>query len=389
VLFVAKSQHNRPFFANFTHNTLPNLQLIGNFASCFEIYLFIYNLKMRITVEQLAALVGGTVDGDNNAIIHNYSKIEEATSGCLTFLANPKYTHYIYTTQATAVLVRRDFKPEHHVSATLIRVDDPYETLAQLLNHVSSMQPSKQGIEQPCYLASEVPGDAYVGAFAYVGKNVTVGKNVKIYPQVFVGDNVTLGDDVTLYPGVKIYHGCKIGNRCIIQAGAVIGGDGFGFAPREDGTYEKIAQVGIVVLEDDVEIGANTTIDRATMGATVVKRGTKLDNLIQVAHNVEIGENNVMAAQVGIAGSTKIGNHNMVGGQVGFAGHITVGDNNGFGAQSGIPNSVGSNQRILGTPGINAMDFARQQVYLKRLPDMARDIKELKKAINNPANDQQ
>lgn len=344
---------------------------------------------MRITVEQLAALVGGTIDGDNTAIIDNYSKIEEATPGCLTFLANPKYTHYIYTTHATAVLVRNDFKPEHPVSATLIRVEDPYETLAQLLNHVSSMQPAKQGIEQPCFMASEVPDDAYVGAFAYVGKNVTMGKNVKIYPQAYVGDNVTLGDDVILYPGVKIYHGCRIGNRCIIQAGAVIGADGFGFAPKEDGTYEKIAQVGIVILEDDVEIGANTTIDRATMGATVIKRGTKLDNLIQVAHNVEIGENNVMAAQVGIAGSTKIGNHNMVGGQVGFAGHITVGDGNGFGAQSGIPNSVGSKERILGTPGINALDFARQQVHLKRLAEMARDIKELKKAVNNLSTENQ
>ena len=190
-----------------------------------------------------------------------------------------------------------------------------------------------------------------------------------------------MGDDVIIYPGVKIYHGCKIGNRCIVQAGAVIGADGFGFAPKQDGTYEKIAQIGIVILEDDVEIGANTTIDRATMGSTIIKRGAKLDNLIQIAHNVEIGESTVMAAQVGVAGSTKIGKHNMMGGQVGFAGHITVGDNNGFGAQSGIPNSVGSNQRILGTPGINALECARQNVYFKRLPEMARDIKALKKEV--------
>lgn len=338
---------------------------------------------MRISLEQLATLVHGKIEGDSKAFIYNYSKIEEATTGCLTFLANPKYTHYIYTTKATAVLVRKDFVPEQPVTATLIRVDDPYETLAQLLNMVSAQIPVKTGIEQPCYIAdgTNVPDDIYIGAFAYIGKNVALGKNVKIYPQVYIGDNVTLGDDVIIYPGAKIYHGCKIGNRCIIHAGAVIGGDGFGFAPKDDGTYEKIAQIGIVILEDDVEIGANTTIDRATMGATIIKKGAKLDNLIQVAHNVEIGESTVMAAQVGVAGSTKIGKHNMVGGQVGFAGHITVGDKNGFGAQSGIPNNVGSNNRILGYPGVNALEFARQQVYLKRLPEMAKDIKYLKKEI--------
>ena len=206
---------------------------------------------------------------------------------------------------------------------------------------------------------------------------------MKIYPQVYVGDGVTLGDNVVLYPGVKIYHGCRIGNRCIIQGGAIIGGDGFGFAPKEDGTYEKIAQVGIVILEDDVEIGANTTIDRATMGATVVKRGAKLDNLIQIAHNVEVGESTVMAAQVGVAGSTKIGKYNMVGGQVGFAGHITVGDKNGIGAQTGVDNSIGSNGKWLGSPVQPAMEFARQVVYLKRLGEMYSDIKDLKKKTNN------
>lgn len=338
---------------------------------------------MEITAKQLAALVHGTVDGDELVVINNYAKIEEATSGCLTFLANPKYTHYIYTTQATAVLVCNDFVPEKEIKATLIRVEDPYSTLAQLLNFVKSQQPQKQGIEQPCYISEgvEVPADAYVGAFAYVGKGVKLGKNIKIYPQVYVGDNVTLGDDVILYPGVKVYHGCKVGNRCIVHGGAVIGSDGFGFAPKEDGSYDKIAQVGIVILEDDVEIGSNTTIDRATMGATVVGHGVKLDNLIQVAHNVEIGEHTVMAAQVGIAGSTKIGKHNMVGGQVGFAGHITVGDNNGFGAQSGVPNSVGSKQRVLGSPAINALDYARQQVYIKRLPEIYNDLQKLKKHI--------
>jgi len=344
---------------------------------------------MRISVEQLASIVNGTVEGDAKAYIENYSKIEEATDGCLTFLANPKYTHFIYSTKATAVLVRKDFKPEHELTTTLIKVDDPYETLAMLLNMVSSQEPIKNGIEKPSYIAEgvELPDDVYIGAFAYIGNNVVIGNNVKIYPQVYVGDNVTIGDDAILYPGVKVYHGCKIGNRCIVQAGTVIGADGFGFAPKGDGSYEKIAQIGIVVLEDDVEIGANTTIDRATMGSTIVRKGTKLDNLIQIAHNVEIGENTVMAAQVGVAGSTKIGSNNMVGGQVGFAGHITIGDNNSFGAQSGVPNSVGSNLRLIGTPAINALDFARNQVHIKRVPQITQDLKQLKKLVDEIKNE--
>lgn len=338
---------------------------------------------MEITVEQLAAIVKGTIEGDAKAVITNYAKIEEAKKGSITFLANPKYTHYIYSTEATAVLVRNDFEPEHPVNATLIKVADPYTTIADLLNFVNSQRPEKVGVEQPSFVSEGVtlPEGAYVGAFAYIGKNVKLGKNVKIYPQVYVGDDVELGDDVTLYPGVKVYHGCKIGNRCIVHGGATIGADGFGFAPKEDGTYEKISQIGIVILEDDVEIGANTTIDRATMGATVIKQGAKLDNLIQIGHNVEIGENTVMAAQVGVAGSTKIGKHNMVGGQVGFAGHITVGDQNGIGAQSGIPNSIGSKQRVLGSPAINVLDFARTQVYLKRLPSLFSDVSAIKKDI--------
>jgi len=339
---------------------------------------------MEITAQQLAAMVNGTVEGDSTVVINTYAKIEEAEAGSLTFLANPKYTHFIYETNASAVLVRKDFVPEQEVKTTLIRVDDPYATLAMLLNYVNNlMAPKRVGVEQPSYVSEgvELPEGTYVGAFAYVGKNVKLGKNVKIYPQVYVGDGVELGDDVILYPGVKVYHGCKIGNRCIVHAGTVIGSDGFGFAPKEDGTFEKISQIGIVVIEDDVEIGSNTSIDRATMGATVIKRGVKLDNLIQVAHNVEIGENTVMAAQVGIAGSTKIGKNNMIGGQVGFAGHITVGDNNGIGAQSGVPNSVGSNQRLMGSPVVPALDFARQVVYMKRLGDMSNDLRTLKKEV--------
>lgn len=368
-------------FCIFSIIVLVNSMKITKFAKNLKIE----NLTMEITAQQLATMVHGTVEGDASVVINNYGKIEEAGPGCLTFLANPKYTHFIYDTKATAVLVSKDFVPEHPVSATLIRVDDPYKTLADLLNIAASQTAVvRRGIEQPCFIAQgvEVPDDAYIGAMAYVAQGVKLGKNVKIYPQVYIGDNVVIGDDVILYPGVKIYHGCKIGNRCTVHAGTVIGSDGFGFAPKADGTYEKIAQMGIVILEDDVEIGANTTIDRATMGATVIHRGVKLDNLIQVAHNVEIGDNTVMAAQVGIAGSTKIGKHNMVGGQVGFAGHITVGDNCGFGAQSGVPSDIDDNKRVLGSPAINAFDFARQVSLLKRLPDMYNDIKSIKKEIN-------
>lgn len=337
---------------------------------------------MEITAGKLAELVNGTVDGDANAIVNNFAKIEEAKKGCLTFLANPLYTHYIYTTEASVVLVKRDFVAEHPISATLVRVDDPYATLAMLLNYVSNQQVRKHGIEQPCFIAEGVtlPYDVYVGAFAYIGKDVKIGKNVCIYPQSYIGDNVSIGDNCIVYPGVKIYHNCVIGNNCILHAGVVIGGDGFGFAP-ENGEYMKIAQIGNVVVCDDVEIGANTTIDRATMGSTVIHKGVKLDNLIQIAHNVEIGEHTVMAAQVGVAGSAKIGSHNMVGGQVGFAGHIKVGNNNKFGAQSGVPNSIGDNNSVLGSPVVSAMDFARQTVYMKRLGDLFKDVSALKKEL--------
>ena len=340
---------------------------------------------MELTAKQLAELVHGTLDGDEHVKINTYSKIEEAHEGSLTFLANPKYTHFIYSTQASAVLVHNDFVAEHPIKATLIRVENPYSTLAILLNMLQeSLNPRKKGIEQPSYVSEGValPEDIYLGAFAYIGKGVKIGKGAQIYPQVYVGDNVTIGENVTLYPGCRIYHGCKIGDNCIIHAGVVIGSDGFGFAPH-NGDFIKISQVGNVVIEDNVEIGANTTLDRATMGSTVIRHGVKLDNLIQVGHNVEIGESTVMAAQTGIAGSTKIGKNNMFGGQVGIAGHITIGDNNGIGAQSGIPNNLGSGLRVIGSPVVNALDFARQQVYFKRLPEMANDIKKLKKEIDS------
>ena len=323
---------------------------------------------MEITPKGLAALTGGSVEGDENEVIKGFAKIEEAREGDVSFIANPKYSHFIHTTKASAVLVGRDFDPEGEVSTTLIRVDDPYVTIAELLRMVESSKPVPEGIEQPCFVAQgvEIPEKAYIGAFAYIGKGVKLGKNVKIYPQVYIGDGVSIGDDSVVRAGVRIYEGCRIGARCIIHSGAVIGADGFGFAPH-DGEFEKIPQTGIVVVEDDVEIGANTTVDRATFGQTTIGKGTKLDNLIQVAHNVTIGRNNVFASQTGIAGSTQIGNGNMVGGQCGFAGHIKVGDFNEFGAQSGIPNNVGDRQRLMGYPAIEARQFAKNQVYIKQL----------------------
>ena len=335
---------------------------------------------MEITPQGLAALTGGTVVGDPAAVIKGFAKIEEAKEGDLSFIANPKYAHFIHTTRATAVLVGDDFDPQGECHATLIKVADPYSALAALMRMVDSARPRPVGIESPSYISEgvEVPEGAYVGAFAYIGKGVRLGRNVKIYPQAYVGDGVEIGDDTVIRAGVKIYEGCRIGKRCIIHSGAVIGADGFGFAPK-DGHYEKIPQMGIVAISDDVEIGANTTIDRATFGQTSVGRGTKLDNLIQVAHNVTIGEDNVFASQTGIAGSVHIGNQNMVGGQCGFAGHIKVGDNNEIGAQSGIPNNVGDNKRLLGYPAIDVRQFAKNQVYIKNLGKLFSEFNNIKK----------
>lgn len=347
---------------------------------------------MQFTAQQIATFLGGEIEGDAQVCVSNLAKIEEGVPGTLTFLANPLYTQYIYTTQASIALVRRDFVAEQPVTPTLIRVDDPYSCLTRLLELVDAAKNQKTGREEPVHIAStaQLPDDAYVGAYTYICDNVVVGKGAKIYPQVYIGEGVVLGDNVTLYPGVKIYHGCRIGNNCIIHAGAVIGADGFGFAPQSDGSYKKIPQIGIVILEDNVEIGANTTIDRATMGATIVRKGVKLDNLIQLGHNVEVGRNTVMAAQVGIAGSTKVGEHCMFGGQVGIAGHRHIGNNVIIGAQSGIPNDVKDNMEVLGYPAIAKIDFARQTVLVKRLPElnsqmkaMQREIEELKKLIQN------
>lgn len=329
-----------------------------------------------MTTGALASMINGIVEGDAEIKLSGFAKIEEASEGHLTFIANPKYSHCLESTKASAVLVSKEFEHANPNGVTLIRVEDPYATLAQILRVVQSMLPKKKGIEQPCFIAEgvEIPEDAYIGAFSYIGKGAVVGKGAQIYPQVYIGEDVSVGDGCTLYAGVKVYNGCRIGNRCILHSGVVIGGDGFGFAPSPEGVYEKLPQTGVVVIEDDVEIGANTTVDRATFGCTRIGQGTKLDNLVMVAHNVEIGRNNVFAAQTGVAGSTKIGDSNRIGGQVGFAGHIVVGSNNEIGAQSGIPGNVGDNCRLMGYPAVDARVFARNLVYVNRLKDLFAEL---------------
>ena len=321
------------------------------------------------------------MEGNGAVEVDSFCKIDEGHPGALSFLSNPKYTHYLYDTEASVVLVKKDFKAEHSVKATLIRVDDPYATLSALLTIVDRVvNPQPAGVESPSYVAPDLtlPEGAYVGAFAYIGESVTLGKNVKIYPQAYIGRGCVIGDDTIIYAGARIYHSCHVGKRCIIHSGAVIGADGFGFAPNPDGTYSKIPQMGNVRIDDDVEIGANTTVDRAVMGSTRVQRGVKLDNLIQVAHNVEIGHDTVLAAQAGVAGSTRIGSNCMVGGQVGFAGHITVGDRVSIGAQSGIPANIASGARVMGYPAVSIGEFGRQTVYMKRLGQLFSDVRELK-----------
>ena len=339
---------------------------------------------MEFSVKQIAELVGGKVEGNPDAPLQIFDKIETAGPKALTFLSNLKYSSHLYSSNAGAVLVSNDFVPSKPVNVTLIRVPDPYAALAQLMRMVDELTRQRpQGVEQPSFVAEgvEVPQDAYIGAFAYVAKGVKLGQRVQIYPQAYIGANVEIDDDTIIYPGAKIYHGCKIGKRCIVHSGAVIGADGFGFAPMADGRYSKIPQLGNVVIADDVEVGANTTIDRATMGHTIISQGAKLDNLIQVAHNVEIGSNTVMASQVGVAGSSKVGSNCMIGGQVGIAGHISVGDKVTIGAQSGIPSSVPSDKTIMGYPAIESHQWLRQNVYLKRLPDIFNRITEIEKII--------
>ncbi|WP_308395820.1 UDP-3-O-(3-hydroxymyristoyl)glucosamine N-acyltransferase [Prevotella sp.] len=337
---------------------------------------------MEFTAEQIANVIDGRVEGNKDAKVHTFAKIEEGTEGAISFLSNPKYTHYLYNTKSSIVIVNEDVELEKDVDATLIRVKNAYESIAKLLQIYEASKPKKTGVAPQAYIApsAKLGNNCYVGPFAYVGEGAEIGDGCQIYPHAVIGDNVKVGTNCIFYPNTTIYQGCKIGNNVTIHAGSVIGADGFGFAPGADG-YNKIPQIGIVVIEDNVEIGANTCVDRSTMGATVIHKGVKLDNLVQVAHNVEIGENTVMSAQVGIAGSTKVGSWCMFGGQVGLAGHITIGDKTFLGAQSGVPGSLKGGEELIGTPPMNPRAYFKSQAIFRRLPDMYKDLNDAKKKI--------
>ena len=338
---------------------------------------------MEFSAKQIATYLKGEVVGDENATVHTFAKIEEGIPGAISFLSNPKYTSYIYETKSSIVLVNKTFEPEQEVKTTLIKVDNAYESLAQLLTLYEASKPKKFGVDALAFVSptAKLGNNVYVGAFAYIGDNVAIGDNAQIYPHSYVGDNAKIGSDTLLYSNVNVYHDCHIGNNCILHSGCVFGADGFGFAPGKDG-YDKIPQIGIVDIEDNVEIGANTCVDRATMGHTIIHSGTKLDNLIQIAHNDEIGSNTVMAAQCGVAGSTKIGNWCMCGGQVGFAGHIHIGDQVHCGAQAGITKNIKSGQTIIGSPAIDAKTWMKSSAVFKNLPEMYLEMSAMRKELN-------
>ena len=338
---------------------------------------------MKFTAEQLAGILEGEVVGNPNAEVYKLAKIEEGIEGSLTFLSNPKYQNYIYSSQATIIIVNKNFEPEHEITTTLIKVEDAYSAFSKLLEYYNQVKLMKSGIEQPSVISENVTygENLYLGSFCYVGKNVTIGNDVKIYPNSFIGDNVTIGDNCVIFAGVRIYSESIIGNNCTLHSGTIIGSDGFGFAPQEDGTYSKIPQIGNVILEDNVEVGSCTTIDRATLGSTIIRKGVKLDNQIQIAHNVEIDENTVIASQTGIAGSTKIGKNCLIGGQVGIVGHITIGDGVRIQAQSGIGKSLKDGEVVQGSPAFNYGDFSKSFVHFRNLPKIVSDIGELKKKL--------
>jgi UDP-3-O-[3-hydroxymyristoyl] glucosamine N-acyltransferase len=340
---------------------------------------------MQFTALELSLMLNGTVEGDPLVSVNQLAKIEEAKTGSLSFLANPKYEQYLYTTDASVVIVNNDFVLSAPSNATLLRVENAYSAFSVLLEQYNTIKLNKTGIEQPCYIhpSAKIGENVYVGAFAYIGPNVKVGSNSKIYPQVFIADDVTIGESTTIFPGVKVYFDCKIGNQVIIHSGAIIGSDGFGFAPAADGTYTKISQIGNVIIEDNVEIGSNTTIDRATMGSTIIRKGAKLDNLLQIAHNVEIGANTVIAAQTGISGSTKLGENCVIGGQVGIVGHLTIARGSQIMAKSGVnKNITEENKKWGGVPFFtNYMENLRTEVAVTRLPALEKRVIELEKII--------
>ena len=339
---------------------------------------------MKFTAEQIAGILEGTIVGDPNIEVSKLAKIEEGIQGSLTFLANPKYKSYIYKTQASITIVNKDFEPEEPLSTTLIKVEDAYGAFTKLLEYYNQIKLNKEGIEQPCFISetASIGDNIYVGAFTYIGENVKIGNNVKIFPNTYIGDNVRLGENTIVFSGGKIYSDCIIGDNCVINSGAIIGADGFGFAPNEKGEYSKVPQIGNVIIEDHVDIGAGTTIDRATLGSTIIRRGVKLDNQIQIAHNVEIGKNTVIAAQTGVAGSTKIGENCQIGGQVGVAGHLTIGNNVKVQAQSGIGRNVKDNEVLQGSPSFGYSDWNKSYVYFKNLPKLVKTINDLEKKVD-------
>lgn len=338
---------------------------------------------MEFSAKQIAQMLEGRVEGNENAVVSKLCKIEEGEEGGLSFLANPKYNHYLYSTKASIVIINEDFEPEEEIKTTVIRVKDAYSCFAKLLEIYNQYRLNKSGISSLAFIdkQAEIAEDVYVGEFAVISKGAKIGKGSKIYPHVYIGDDVKIGENVTLFAGVRIYHDTAIGNNCILHSGAVLGADGFGFAPLADGTFKKIAQIGNVVIEDDVEIGANATIDRATMGSTKVMKGTKIDNLCQLGHNVVIGQSTAMAAQTGVAGSTKIGSNCFIGGQVGFSGHIKVGDRCSIGAQAGIISDVKDEARIIGSPAMDAKAYMKSYVYFRKLEQMKNKMDDLEKRL--------
>lgn len=337
---------------------------------------------MAYTAKQIADLLNGEIVGNQDITVSSFSKIEEGTPGTLTFLANPKYTSYIYKTKADIVLVNKDFVQEKPIEATLIKVDNAYAALGTLMEMVEKSNPKKNGVEPMSFVSeSATVGDnVYIGAFAYIGENVEISDNCQIFPHSYIGDNVKIGRDTIIYSGVKIYHNSVIGNKCIMHSGVVLGADGFGYS-KEDTIYHKIPQMGNLIIEDEVEIGANTTVDRSVMGSTIIRRGVKLDNLIQIAHNCEIGENTVMAAQVGVAGSTKIEENCVLGGQVGIGGHITIAKNSQIGAQAGIISNTKEGSELMGSPAYPVKNFFKSSIIIPKLPDMYRQLNVMEKEL--------
>ena len=340
---------------------------------------------MQFTAQQIALIVSGTIEGNPDTTVTSFGKIEEAVAGQLSFLANPKYQDYLYTTKASLVIVNENLQLQKNITATLVRVKDAYTAFATLLTTYQNLKAQqKKGIETPSHIAStaSLGTDVFVGAFAYIGENVTIGNNTKIFPGAYIAENVSIGNNSTVHAGVKIYEDCVIGNDVIIHAGTVIGSDGFGFAPQPDGSYQKVPQIGNVIIEDQVEIGANTAIDRATMGSTIIKKGVKLDNLIQIAHNVEIGSQTVIAAQTGISGSTKLGQKIMIGGQAGIAGHLTIANGVKIAGGAGVTKNLdGEGKSYAGFPAEDAKQSLKTQVYTRQLPELEKRVKELEKLV--------